>query len=449
MHINDVESILKETFCGQKGNQYEIKKYNDGICCQSDFVLLFEGREYAYIKFDETGKMSRKAMGVQEDKMGASQFYIVVRDTDDFIPISLSCTVYPKNDRGSSFTCDTSEILDRLKSYRNSSLKSLSLDALCGFFEKTYSSLIRGRMGSFISMLKNVGSMNDAIEDHGTYFMLTPKYENMFFYMLLGGAPSGPKRMCRYTSLSSLFRTLSERKQSMCSIACMNDKSEIDYALSFIRDNTPNSNVIQRLSARTDGWESITQSYILFGSRMGKKDDLNMWRLYADDSKGVCLWYDVNEPLPDNFFLAKVCYAKNGTHAELAYLASKLGKSVCGRSFELHNLNSWLHFFKPSEYSVEEEVRLLYAMSDMQEFETCAGKWILNDTNGVISSVVSFPIEKTSSRFPLKLSHIVLGPNLRERNVNKTQLQAMIEQGQIGVSDSFEITDSCIDTYRV
>ena len=138
MHINDVESILKETFCGQKGNQYEIKKYNDGICCQSDFVLLFEGGEYAYIKFDETGKMSRKAMGVQEDKMGASQFYIVVRDTDDFIPISLSCTVYPKNDRGSSFTCDTSEILDRLKSYRNSSLKSLSLDALCGFFEKTY-----------------------------------------------------------------------------------------------------------------------------------------------------------------------------------------------------------------------------------------------------------------------------------------------------------------------
>ncbi len=77
--------------------------------------------------------------------------------------------------------------------------------------------------------------------------MLTPQYERLFFCSLLGSTSGTPKRLCRYTSLASLFRTLSEKQQSMCSTVCMNDKTENDYAQKFISEAMPQSNVISRL----------------------------------------------------------------------------------------------------------------------------------------------------------------------------------------------------------
>ena len=57
MHINEVERILRDSVSGQE-NRYEIKRYCDHICCESDFVLLRDGLEYAYLKFDAAGQMS-------------------------------------------------------------------------------------------------------------------------------------------------------------------------------------------------------------------------------------------------------------------------------------------------------------------------------------------------------------------------------------------------------
>ena len=70
MHINEVERILRDSVSGQE-NRYEIKRYCDHICCESDFVLLRDGLEYAYLKYDAAGQMSRKAMGTHEEKMGS------------------------------------------------------------------------------------------------------------------------------------------------------------------------------------------------------------------------------------------------------------------------------------------------------------------------------------------------------------------------------------------
>ena len=351
MHINEVERILRESVSG-KENRYEIKRYCDHTCCESDFVMLRDGLEYAYLKFDETGKMSRKAMGIHEEKMGTAYFYVVLNDTDAFIPTSLSCKVYPRNDMKSAIECDTDCLLERLEGYHSTSSIPMTIEDVADFFEKTYSSLIRGRMQTFMSRVREEKKISDVIEDHGTYFMLTPPYERLFFCSLLGSTSGTPKRLCRYTSLASLFRTLSEKQQSMCSTVCMNDKTENDYAQKFISEAMPQSNVISRLQTRTSSVNADTFSFILSGSRMNKKDDLNMWRLYGDDSKGVCLWYKVDDELPEHFFLAKVSYAKIEAHAELSYLSSKMGKGVCGRNFEIRNLNSWLHFFKPSSLSL-------------------------------------------------------------------------------------------------
>ena len=445
MHLNEVERILKDTI--QKKENYLLRKYCDHICCNSDFVLLNNGFEFAYIKFDERGNMTRKEMNINEEKMGAARFYVVVKDSDEFIPTNLPCRVFPRNDMKHPLDCLTDNLLEKLESLQPINSRKMPIEAIADFFEKSLSSLIRGRMQAFISKIREVENLSDVIEDHDSYFMFTPQYERLFFCSLLGSTSGMPKRVCRYTSLSSLFRTLSESQQSMCSVVCMNDRSETDYAKQFISNVINHSNVFQRLNARTNANRSNTNYFILSGSRMGKKDDLNMWRLYGDGSKGVCLWYEVGE-MSDNFFIAKVSYAKNNTHAELNYLSNKLSKNVCGRNFEIRNLESWLHFFKPAEYVVEEETRLLFEMNDTMLLETYNGKWILNSDNNIIAPIVSFPIGKKNNQFPLTLNKIVLGPNCPEKELNKGQLQLMIQQKQIETTADFEITTSNIRSYR-
>ena len=448
MHINEVQSILSDSLSSRANGGYELKKYNDHLCCISDFVLLNNGLEYAYIKFDERGNMARKEMNINKGKMGTARFYIVIKDSDEFIPSNLPCRIYPKNDINHPFDCSTDDLLSQLENYQSANSKTLSIEAIADFFEKSFSSLIRGRMHSFISKIREETNLSNVIEDHDSYFMFTPQYERLFFCSLLGSTSGMPKRVCRYTSLASLFRTLSDSQQSMCSVACMNDRSETDYARQFISDAISHSNVFQRLDARTYANQSNSNYFILSGSRMGKKDDLNMWRLYGDDSKGVCLWYDVDE-MPEHFFIAKVSYAKNDTHAELNYLANKLSKDVLGRNFEIRNLESWLHFFKPAEYAVEEEARLLFEMKDIMQLETFNGKWIFNSDNGIVAPITAFSIGEKNNNFPLILSKIVLGPNCPEKELNKGQLHLMIQQKRIKTTADFEITTSNIRSYRI
>ena len=87
-------------------------------------------------------------------------------------------------------------------------------------------------------------------------------------------------------------------------------------------------------------------------------------------------------------------------------------------------------------------------MNDGSLLDTTNGKWIYNTSNGIIAPIVRFPITMTNSNFPLLLERIVLGPNLKERAINKEQLLLMIKYGQIEVADNFEITFSDINSYR-
>ena len=52
--------------------------------------------------------------------------------------------------------------------------------------------------------------------------------EDAFFTYLLNGKI--PSRLCRFTNRHNLFLLLKDGKQNMCSIVCMNDKSEENYA---------------------------------------------------------------------------------------------------------------------------------------------------------------------------------------------------------------------------
>ena len=90
-------------------------------------------------------------------------------------------------------------------------------------------------------------------------------------------------------------------------------------------------------------------------------DDLTMWRLYGNDANGVCLCYQVDKDKMDGFILAPICYANsNGNHPELDVIQKIMNTFVSNRRIILKRFSVWQHFFKPYEYSVEHEVRLLF-----------------------------------------------------------------------------------------
>ena len=289
--------------------------------------------------------------------------------------------------------------------------------------------------------------------DDGTYSIEDAPddcFEDRFFLALLGGPFSG-KKLCRYTSLASFFRSCNEQSQSMCGLTCMNDKTEVNYVSDWIgNQNTP-----------LDSARESNSCYILSCCDIKQADDLTMWRLYGNDANGVCLCYQVDKDKMDGFILAPICYANsNGNHPELDVIQKIMNTFVSNRRIILKRFSVWKHFFKPYEYSVEHEVRLLFQNECQNQENNDYGsnqrppfrrKWIHDSSYNIIAPIVTFDITSANNAFPLVLDKVILGPKLKEQETNKNQLDCLVETKGIkfNIDDIALFTDtSSIKHYR-
>lgn len=242
--------------------------------------------------------------------------------------------------------------------------------------------------------------------------------ENKIFRLLL--KENEPlKKVYRYTTLNSIFAILNSNSLRMNCLIGMNDTSEVYYAESYIT----NTNLDYSLAA----WQTVDAHNKRFISSCSlKEDDLTQWRLYADDSKGVCLVLDINQELLNSkFILKRISYGlKNGEHPELDILKLIIArlKSELDVDFELKTLGTWRHFFKPYDYSVEEEVRLLYMLKD----KDIRKGWLLTAEHGILNPFVEFKLNETE--IPLHLTEIMLGPKCPEKEINKKQFEQFIRE---------------------
>lgn len=170
--------------------------------------------------------------------------------------------------------------------------------------------------------------------------------------------------LCRYISQSALERLLIDNSISMSGLAGMNDISEL-HALNII----PNTLHPQRILSEELSPTLIKQDNDFFINsfcNIYKCDDLTMWRLYGDNGKGACLTfeYDINILNDKNFALLPVTYL-NIQNAPQCSIIKLLDGTLTfyNRTLILRNLTTWEHFIKPSEFSDEQEVRLLYDAS--------------------------------------------------------------------------------------
>ena len=245
-------------------------------------------------------------------------------------------------------------------------------------------------------------------------------FEDRIFSQLVGEFHD--TKICRYCSFDAIFSTIDYLTFRLNGIVGMNDKTEINYVDTYIE------NVEKPISSLHHNTVSaINRRYITSCSQIKNKDDLTLWRLYGEDAKGSCLIFKVNhDKVTDKVLLRKVKYAgMNGNLPELDFIKQvvKLVEQKYGFNFMFKKLGVWKHFFKPYEYSMEEEVRLLIIDSENTPSRT---GWVKTYSHSILNPYIDF--ELNNPDFPLELIEIILGPKCPEQEINKMQLEEMIRR---------------------
>lgn len=266
----------------------------------------------------------------------------------------------------------------------------------------------------------------------------TPSAEDAFFSHLLNGRI--PAKLCRFTTRHNLFLLFKDGKQNMCSIVCMNDKSEETYA--------------DKITGLGPNWGETklenNNCFILSLMPQDKSDDLTMWRLYGDDAKGVCLNYEIKgkergRKLKGEFYISSISYGESEkVHRELDFICGISLLNINHWQFRFNRWHIWKHFFKSFRFKDEKEVRLLYLSDGKKKEEKC---WIENSESGIVSKMLLFPMIPTNT-FPLNLTNVIVGPKAPEPRKIAEQFSFIVSQEWGAYSTPILIRQSDIREYR-
>ena len=256
----------------------------------------------------------------------------------------------------------------------------------------------------------------------------------------LGKLLSGEK-ICRYSSLESIFSMLKFKTLRMNGLPGMNDKTEGLFAWNLLNRIESMQNEEGRKRKR-----EINNAFIVSFSKEEEKDKLDMWRLYGDDAKGVCCIYSVlKDKIKDRFFLHDVKYINNND--EIAEIddphLERLRKYIENQNKLTYlDLSPSIFFYKPKDFENEKEVRLLVDNKKTTAYNNSQYKreWVLTNANKIPNPYIDISLDE----IPLKLEKIILGPNMNDIDTIQVQLEAMLEQQNIKAS----VEPSQIDVYR-
>lgn len=265
------------------------------------------------------------------------------------------------------------------------------------------------------------------------------KDEHGFFKALL--ATYDKDYICRYTTYEALERILKDKKQSVCSVVCMNDKTECYYADDYIEQHSG----LKPEQLLETNCEELNKSQISSCTHIELADELSLWRMYADDAKGVCLKFRIRRDLlaKKGFYLYCMSYGSDDKHWALDMISHMREMRIMGYQFEFKMWPIWKHFFKPVHYRDEREVRLLYFKKKKDTF-----KWIKTCDSHILAPVIEFGIEMGKNEFPLVLSEIILGPKFPEAETNVVQIKYLKELQKIEEENGCPVRLSKIKGYR-
>lgn len=307
---------------------------------------------------------------------------------------------------------------------------SLRTDINVEFFKRqiatNFATLVRETLPNLLEDLGSVTPSDFEYDEIRQVFSFSKangweSVENKVFRFLLR-TDRPIRKIYRYTTLPTIFSMIEKNSFRMNCLVGMNDTTEVNYAENYITGKNRDFAFAP--------WQTVDAYNKRFISSCSlKKDDLTQWRLYADDSKGVCLVFDVaKNQLGGDFIIERISYGEaDGTHPALDFIKSLVAtlKASPGMSFELNGLKTWRHFFKPYEYQVEDEVRILYILNKRTAASIKHG-WVLTSSHSILNPWIQFDLNSPS--LPVRLSEIILGPKCPEKEINKKQFEQMLRQ---------------------
>lgn len=270
---------------------------------------------------------------------------------------------------------------------------------------------------------------------------LSEEKETSLFSILLG--TYRPSTFVKFSSARSVYTLIQKHTQNMCSLSCMNDPSEKIYA--------------DRFTGFSDAAFDANTTFIISGCNESAVQNLTMWRLYGDDTKGVCVKYRIDKTKlqKNGFYLAPVSYAiKDDIHYELEFIKYlfQIGEPNQWK-LSLRNWNVWKHFFKKKIYSDEKEVRLLYIPNTVEYREKIHDDELTfnDEKSGVFSEMKIFKLDGSNPHFPLSIDHVWLGTNFAARQENVDQFNYFFSKSNIVTSkkNNEDLFSLCqIEDYR-
>lgn len=275
-------------------------------------------------------------------------------------------------------------------------------------------------------------------------FELNEHAERMFFQCLLGEIQSN-EIITKYTSLDNLLRICNDNEIAMVSILGMNDSTECSYTDNYLK-RKKRELPIRRADQYYLGAYAFITSFTL------QHDNLTMWRLYGENARGISIDFKIKNDLKDNFFLAPVSYAEsNGRHTELDLLTEMQNIIVNNKRFKYWDLLVWRYFFKSFDYSIEKEIRLLYAPLTSISGVT----WFKTDID-IVAPLAKFCIDDLSSAdkknlhpiYPLQVCGITLGPQFGRTSDNENIIPIMLRNKRSWTDIFVPVRPSTIDNYR-
>lgn len=284
----------------------------------------------------------------------------------------------------------------------------------------------------FYDTINNL-SKKDIVFKRG-FYSFSNEIENIIFASLIPTVI--PKEVCRYTSLNTLFYMIKNKSIRMNGIVGMNDRSEVGFLEKyFYEDSKERTKTVQEIN-------QINNTFILSCSPTNTMlDNLTMWRLYADEGRGCCLVFDVVKPLTSGFIINPIKYLDLDNEESIPKEIQALKEIIYNKDlpFEFKTLTTWSHFFKPKEYEIEDEVRVLYQCNDNDNKKK---DWLITNDYSIINPFLEFDL---FNNYVLHLKEIILGFNCPQLETNKMQLQALLEDKGL---NNIKIINSNIKSFR-
>lgn len=237
--------------------------------------------------------------------------------------------------------------------------------------------------------------------------------------------------IAKYTTFDTLVAILQSGKMRMNSIVSMNDKTETDFLEDYIR------NYKEEYEREFDKYLFADKEFITsFTTRI---DELDMWRLYGDNARGVCMVFERKDKSNDELYKIKYVHPESESLKRVSDLLEALEEKTI--RFRMNLLQKNRHFLKQSDYNAEDEYRLLVNSGRPDG-------WFINRDNGILTPYIERNLKKSEqtvdNKYPFHLSRIILGPAIWEKYANIMQVFYMGHQ----YGYYLDVSESKIDSYR-